>query len=222
MRQAQQDAGTTDALDALVAHVLAEGSAKHRWPISDALHRGAHAARNAADAVHHLAHLHGRHPGVIAHAAQRTADPIARAVIEIGARQFADERALLARLVMAAGPLPSTPGHADSESAVFAQHHAIEMLAQSDRNGCATGAALALIVEWATIRPLLDAVALRLGLEVSATQIPPPGTLSNVLESASFGTAAERAMVFGAQQIVVQHWGLWDLLEARAIARDAH
>ncbi len=30
----------------------------------------------------------------------------------------------------------------------------------------------------------------------------------------------ERAMLFGAQQLFAQHRGLWDLLEARASARD--
>jgi hypothetical protein len=31
--------------------------------------------------------------------------------------------------------------------------------------------------------------------------------------------AIERAILFGAQQLLVQHRGLWDLLEARAEAR---
>jgi hypothetical protein len=31
----------------------------------------------------------------------------------------------------------------------------------------------------------------------------------------------ERAMLFGAEQISVQHFGLWDLLEARQLAREA-
>jgi hypothetical protein len=38
-----------------------------------------------------------------------------------------------------------------------------------------------------------------------------------VSESASF----ERAMSFGAQQLLAQHRGLWDLLEARKAARAA-
>jgi hypothetical protein len=33
--------------------------------------------------------------------------------------------------------------------------------------------------------------------------------------------SAERAMQFGAQQLLLQHRGLWDLLEARRDARDS-
>ena len=31
----------------------------------------------------------------------------------------------------------------------------------------------------------------------------------------------ERAMLFGAEQLLLQHKGLWDILEARALARAA-
>ncbi len=36
---------------------------------------------------------------------------------------------------------------------------------------------------------------------------------------AAGNTAVERAMVFGAQQLVTQHSGLWDLLSVRAASR---
>lgn len=220
--QAQPRLDDRNALSALFAVVAADGSAAHRHVLSDALTRGPEAARMAADAVHHLALLHARHPGVIDHAAARTADPGARATIEAAASAFAAERALLARLVVAVGPLPSTPGQADSESAVLAQHHAIDMLARSDRNGCATGAALALIADWAAIRPLLEQVADRLGIDHAPAALAHPEALAAALTNVAFGAPAERAMMFGAQQIVAQHRGLWDLLEARALARQAH
>jgi len=183
------------------------------------MQRGPDAARNAADAVHHLALLHARHPGVLDHAATRTADAATRTVIATAADAFAAERHLLTRLVVAVGPVPSTPGQAEAESAVLAQHHAIDMLGLSDRNGCATGAALALIADWAAIRPTLDHCAGRLGLEGPATTLAASASLATALADIEFGMAAERAMLFGAQQIVAQHRGLWDLLEARTIAR---
>jgi hypothetical protein len=217
--QAQLRATDRTALQALLALVVGEGSAGHRYLAADAMRHGPDAARNAADAVHHLALLHARHPGVFDHAVERTGEPDTRATVETMAAAFAAERQLLARLVVAVGPLPSTPGHADAESAVLAQHHAIDMLARSDRNGCATGAALALAVEWAAIRPLLHDVARRLSIETVACQLPNAETLEAALGTIDQGTAVERAMMFGAQQVVAQHRGLWDLLEARALAR---
>jgi hypothetical protein len=88
-----------------------------------------------------------------------------------------------------------------------------------DRHGCAVGAAIALTLDWRTIRVLLDISAQRLDLS------PPTCTLPDLRETArlaaAVGTtpAVERAMVFGAQQLITQHSGLWDLLEARAEAR---
>ncbi len=218
--QALQNQAPKSALDALLALVAAEGSGAHRHFLSDAMQLGPDAARNAADVVHHLALLHGRHPGVIDHASQRSQIPEAQMLLVRAADGFAAERALLAKLVVAVGPIPSTPGQADSESAVLAQHHAIDMLARSDRNGCALGAAIALHADWIAIRTLLDDIAHRLGVNVEPLGLEGHDAIITALESAEFGMAVERAMMFGAQQIVAQHRGLWDLLEARALARD--
>lgn len=217
--QAQPRAAHANQVTGLLALVANDGSAAHRYLASGAMMHGPDAARNAADAVHHLALLHARHPGILDHAVSRTADPAARSLIEAMAEAFAAERHLLTRLVVSVGPLPSTPGQAEAESAVLAQHHAIDMLGLSDRNGCATGAALALVADWAAIRPTLDHCAGRLGVDEPATWLAPPPALASVLADVEFGIAAERAMLFGAQQIVAQHRGLWDLLEARSIAR---
>ena len=54
---------------------------------------------------------------------------------------------------------------------------------------------------------------------------PPRCTLPDLRDTARLAgavadtPAAERAMLFGAQQLVAQHSGLWDLLEARAASR---
>lgn len=202
-----------------MALVRAEGSAAHSHPRSEAMSVGAETARNVADAVHHLCLLHGRHPGVIDHATARTAEAPLRAFLEEAAEAFAHERGLLTRLVVAVGPLPSTPGQADSEAAVLAQHHAIDMLAQSDRNGCALGAALALLADWSAVRPVLAVAAGRLSVETESCTLPGDGAIRDAVAAAALNPATERAMLFGAQQIVAQHRGLWDLLEARAIAR---
>jgi hypothetical protein len=218
--QALSTGTSRDTADALLALVVAEGSASHRHPTSDVLVHGPEAARNVADIVHLLCLLHGRHPGVVDHAVDRVSNPATRAFLSDAADAFAHERALLTKLVVAVGPLPSTPGQADTETAVLAQHHAIDMLAQSERTGCALGAALALIADWVAVRPVLATAARRLSLEIDRSDLPNVDVIATAIRAAENSAAADRAMLFGAQQIVAQHRGLWDLLEARAIARN--
>lgn len=205
----------------LAACVAEQGSAAHPYPTSFALLKGPQAARNLSDAVHYLCTLHGRYPGVVDHAAGRCVDPAARAWIAGAAEAFGEERAFLARLAVAAGPVPGTPGSSDSEAAVLGQRHAIEMLAQSERNGCAPGAALALIADWAAIRTVLAAAAARFGVEVPPHSFGGAGAVGSVADRFAASSAAERALLFGAEQIVIQHHGLWSLLEARQQARGA-
>ncbi len=217
--QALATGTSRDTADALLALVRLEGSASHRHPTSDVLTQGPEAARNVADIVHLLCLLHGRHPGVVDHAIERVTNASTRAFLSDAADAFSHERALLTKLVVAVGPLPSTPGQADTETAVLAQHHAIDMLAQSERTGCAFGAALALIADWAAVRPVLETAARRLSLDIDKSDLPNAAVLASVIRTADNSPAADRAMLFGAQQIVAQHRGLWDLLEARAVAR---
>ena len=212
-------AGGARAGATLLACVAEHGSRAHAWLASDALLKGPHAARNLADAVHFLCTLHGRHPGVIDHAANRHVEPAARAWFGGATAAFAAERAFLARLAVAAGPLPSTPGAGDNDAAVRSQRHAIEMLAQSERKGCALGAALALAADWAAVRPVLDAAAARFEVPCAPYALGEPGALQALAEAIAATPAVERAMLFGAEQIAVQHHGLWGLLEARAEAR---
>ena len=213
--QIAQHGGAWGAMGALAA---SDGSLAH--PHARTLQQSLEPLRDLADAAHYLCLLHGRHPGVIDHAFAHAHDPVEREWLEEAAAAFADERAYLVRLVAAAGPLPSTPGQADSEAAALHQRHALEMLAQSDRVGCATGAALALVLDWAAIRQVLDTAADRLGLTPPAlSESLSTGTATIIAELARETTAA-RAMLFGAQQLFAQHRGLWDLLEARADARN--
>lgn len=199
--------------------VVREASAAHPHVRSLLSLDSARDARNAADALHHLSMLHGRHPGVIDHAATRTLSPSARKTLFSLADSFAGEREALGRVVVAAGPIPSTPGQAETEASVIAQHHAIDMLAQSERQGCALGAAIALALDWHAIRCVIDASAKRFGVELPAGTLPPVSTLGAFAETAAETSALERAILFGGQQIVTQHRGLWDLLETRANAR---
>lgn len=205
-------AGTVAAL------ILADGSASQHVP--RALVAPLAPMRDLADAVHALCMLHGRYPGAIDHATRGNDAAIADHWLTQAAEAFSVERSYLAHLTAAAGPLPSTPGQAQSDAAIVSQTHALDMLAQSGRPGCAIGASAALILDWRAVRRVLDAAALRFGV------MPPPLTLPLDAETMSLVAtladkpALERAMAFGAQQVLAQHRGLWDLLDARRSARD--
>jgi hypothetical protein len=203
----------------VAALVAAEGSGVHRYMSSHDLLAGKHSARNLADAVHFLCILHGRHPGVADHAANHTANDEARVWLIDSVDAFIRERTFLTRLVVAVGPLPSTPGQSESESAVHGQRHALDMLAQSDRNGCALGATMALALDWPAIRSVMEAAAKRFSVDMPASIVPTTDATVELANSVSVSPAFERAISFGAQQILAQHRGLWDLLDARQIAR---
>ena len=181
------------------------------------LEPGSH-PRDLSDAVHAICALHGRHPGVIDLAAGHAAGAAASAWLDRAADAFAAERSYLATIVAAAGPMPSTPGQAESEVAEAAQRHALDMLARSDRTGTALGAAAALVLDWQAIRRLLDVAASRFGIEPVAAALPREAATQQALGSVE-GAGPTRAIVFGAQQLLAQHRGLWQLLEARAAAR---
>lgn len=207
------------ATDILSQLVVAEGTGSHLYAASVELLTGKFATRNLADTVHYLCTLHGRHPGVVDHAATRTAHDAARQWLLQTVDGFAVERGYLTKLAVAAGPLPSTPGQAESEAAVIGQRHALEMLAQSDRDGCAIGAAIALTLDWGAIRSLLNVAADRLSVAMPACTLPSPEASHALIAALSESPAVERAMGFGGAQLIGQHRGLWDLLEARQLAR---
>jgi len=206
----------------LAPFVSTEGSEQHPYLLADSLRVGRNATRNLADVIHHLSLLHGRHPGVVDHAALHTAQPEVRAWLLAATNGFARERGYLTKLAVAIGPLPSTPGQAETETAVLAQRHALEMLAQSDRIGCAFGSAAALVIDWHKIRVLLDFAADRLGVDVPSVTLPSIDQTEETVKSLADSPAIERAVSFGAQQLLVQHRGLWDLMQARQIARGDH
>ncbi len=205
-----------ELLDSLVA---ADGTGAHPHIKSGVLSNGAQAMRNLADAVHFLCLLHGRYPGVIDNAARKAVDPGSRRWMEEAASAFAEERAFLSKIAAAVGPVPSTQGQDQCEAAVSAQRKALDMLSESDRHGCAVGAAIALTLDWRTIRVLLDISAQRLDMAPPNCTLPDlPGT-ARIAAAVATSPAIERAMAFGAQQLIAQQSGLWDLLAARAESR---
>ena len=204
---------------ALLGCVADYGSAAHPWSQHPELLRGEHSARSLADLIHYLCMLHGRYPGVIDHASLRAVDAASRSWFAQATYAFAGERAYLARLAVAAGPVPSTPGSAGSDSTVHGQRHALDMLAQSERNGCALGASLALVLDWSHVRGVLDTAARRFGVEPPPYAVADGGPIAELADGFAESQPVQRALMFGAEQILHQHHGLWDLLEARHQAR---
>jgi hypothetical protein len=115
--------------------------------------------------------------------------------------------------------MPSTPGAAETEATMNAQRNALEILATSERRGCALGAAAALAGDWWPIRRILDRAASRAGLDSPAPALPDEVSVITAIDAASDTMAAERALGFGSEQLLLQHRGLFDLLEARSEAR---
>lgn len=187
-----------------------DGTAAHPYALRLTAPRAA--TRDLSDAVHALCTVHGHHPDLLTIAAAATPAGAERDWLTLAGIGFAIDRAALAQLVSAAGPLPSTPGHALAATALTTERQTLERLARSERVGVGAGAAAALVRDWHAIRAVLAVAADRFGVTLSLPALPDPTAL--------LATAPERAAAFGAQQLLAQHRGLWSLLEARSSARN--
>src|SRR6478672_5005577 len=205
--------------EAQLARVAGEGCARHNYLNLLLEASGRHSGRDLADAVHLLCNLHGRHPGLIDVALQRCPKGPVQDWLSRASEGFERERLYLVRLTSAVGPLPSTPGAGETESSLMAARHALETLAMSERNGCALGAATALVGDWWPIRRLLDRAAARVGTEAPAPSLPDEASVVAIIDLGSESVAGSRALAFGGEQLLLQHRALFDLLEARADAR---
>ncbi len=207
------------AADAQLARVGTQGSVDHAYRRSLLGANGPNAARDLADLVHLFCSLYGRHPGLIELALSHCPAGPVRDWLREASDAYERERLYLVRLTAAVGPLPSTPGAAETKSTLVAQRHAIETLAKSERNGCALGAATALMADWPAVRAVLDRAADRMGVQKPASTLPDQASIVRVIGDGVEGMASERALGFGGEQLLLQNRGLFDLLEARAAAR---
>ena len=205
--------------EAQLARIAGEGCARHSYLGTLLEASGRHSGRDLADAVHLLCSLHGRYPGLIELALQRCPKGPVQDWLSRASEGFERERLYLVRLTAAVGPLPSTPGAAETETSLVAARHALETLAMSERNGCALGAATALVGDWWPIRRLLDRAAARVGTETPAPSLPDEASVVSAIGRGAETSASARALAFGGEQLLLQHRGLFDLLEARADAR---
>ena len=213
------DRAAVSVAETHLARVSADGSSRHRYLNVLLEGSGANTARDLADSFHLLCGLHGSHPSLVELAHHNAAQGTARDWLARAAEGFERERLYLVRLTSAVGPLPSTPGAAETEATMNAQRNALEILATSERRGCALGAAAALVGDWWPIRRLLDRAAARAGIDSPAPALPDEASIVAAIDAASDTPSSERALGFGSEQLLLQHRGLFDLLEARAEAR---
>lgn len=207
------------AAEAQLARVSGSGCARHPHLLALVEASSRHSGRDLCDAVHLLCSLHGRHPALVELALTHCSDQSERAWLARAADSFERERLYLVRLTAAVGPLPSTPGAAETEATLLAQRHALETLASSERRGCSFGAATALIGDWWPVRRVLDRAAARLGLDCPPPALPDEPSILEAIAALAGNPGTERAVAFGGEQLLAQHRALFDLLEARAEAR---
>jgi hypothetical protein len=216
----------TNAENGILALVRERGSLRDTAPMVEFLDRclGATDLRRQvkeslpallADISHFMAISHGRHPGVVDHAADRMVDQSARGWVVAATQGFAAERNLLNQMIVAAGPIQRHSDQDKVTALLASQARSFELLATSERKGCAAGAAIAFVLDWQATRPLLERTALALGIQPAVETLPQAEASQELLEILSESPATERAIFFGAEQIVAQQSGLWRLVAAR-------
>jgi hypothetical protein len=89
------------------------------------------------------------------------------------------------------------------------------MLATSDRKGTAAGAAVAFVLDWQATRPLLDRVAISLGIEAPTCALPDQQNSLSLIRDLASSSTVQRAMLFGCEQMLAQQKGLWQLISTR-------
>jgi hypothetical protein len=196
------------------SRVAANGLATH--PLASA--SGPLAARDLADAVHLLCSLYGRHPGLVELSLGHAPAGPVRDWLREASDAFERERLYLVRLTAAVGPCPRPPARPRPKRAWRPAPRdrdpgpvrAARLRAwRDDRAGrrLARGARRA--------RPRRGAHGGRRARPARC----PTRIGRGVIHAGIDGAAAERALGFGGEQLLLQNRGLFDLLEARAEAR---
>ncbi|MFC4292015.1 DUF6975 family protein [Sphingorhabdus arenilitoris] len=210
----------------LIASILQSGSSATIAPIQKFLNdsKNAKDLRSSvkalrpaliADIAHFLCISHGRHPGIVDHAATKIIDGPARPWLVQAMDGFAAERVYLNNLTVAAGPITRQAGQEKITAIITAQSKSFEMLATSDRKGTAAGAAIAFVLDWTAARVILDECALALSIEPAGLELPDRAACADLAEALGQDKAKQRAMTFGSEQLLAQQIGLWQLIAAR-------
>lgn len=170
-----------------------------------------------ADIAHFMNISHGGYPGIIEHAASKITDNAARKWLVDAIDAMLSERTFLNRLTVTAGPIRRLRGQNELDALVLGLAKSFQMLATSDRKGCAAGTAIAFVIDWHQTRPLLDIVASEIGLTPSRVEFPSVVECEQLVQNLDHDASYRRAMAFGAEQTLAQQRRLWQLIVARHI-----
>lgn len=208
------------AYEALTTLVATRGCGTHPYVHGLLQSNSRYRDLNLVDAIHHLAALHGRLPGLIEDARRHSPSLTAAAPwFREAAEGFAQERLHLARLLAHGPAIPATPTQAEYQVKLESIRQGLTALAQSSRPGCAFGSALALVLDWQTIHRLLNLLGQQLDLPSLPLLMPDAAASLSVLDR--LGSDFDRAIIFGATELIARHERLWTLLEDRQAARQA-
>jgi len=176
---------------------------------------------DVADIAHILTIVHGSLPTVFELASAHAPSGHLRELLFAASESFQAWRRFLALLTSKAGPAPSCLNDDVHMVSLVQLKHAIQLLASSERRGCAVGAATAMLADWhLTIPPLLSCAS-RFGI---GHHLPSPPQVNEIIagiEQTEPTTSELRAMTFGASQFYHMDDEIFLHLRARRQARHA-
>ncbi|MGJ3626336.1 DUF6975 family protein [Sphingomonas sp. MMS24-JH45] len=177
--------------------------------------------RDLSDAVHALCVLHGIFPGFVDQTRSACTETQLTPWLDVAAATIAQERALLSF----ARPPPSgrcPPRPARRRRRAPSWHCGTRSACSPGRIARAVrpGRLIAFVLDWQAIRGVLDIAASRHATRSDQGFDPLMRRTHALLHRYDPAVGQVRAMMFGAQQLLAQHRGLWHLLEARASARN--
>lgn len=213
VRNAVADGNLVPELEAMLA---ASGATGHEFVA--ALSQGRRLSRSTfADVAHLLGLLHGNRPSVFEIVSQSPLVP-SPAWLHAAMRAFAREREVVAQLILITGPPPSRAGQTSVEMSVTATRNALATLAGSDRLGCAIGAAVALLLDWEAISAAVRQIGREFDVNLADRHDEWPSRHESLgaVELAASLPGGERAVRFGFQTLLGQHFDFWNIIQCRA------
>lgn len=204
----------------MIADLLSQhGSASNSYAQKIATHYPAMVDADVLDAAQHFALIYGQRPGVIVTARNANfAHPMLTDWFDQAIPAFTQERLFLTQLLASIGPFPAGASKAPKQLAVEEHRRIVATLAASTREGCAFGAAAALVLDWPLIRQILDRAALLFGMTAPTNMLPSKGETLGVINRFE-NPARSRAILFGLRQLLEQHSAIWAMLATRSATR---
>lgn len=176
---------------------------------------------DVADLAHALTVTHGGLPNIFDLASLRSDAQSLRNHLVTCSNSFQDWRRFLSALTSKAGPAPSLTDDAAHMVSLVQTKQGIQLLGESERKGCAIGAAFAMLNDWQIVLPESFKFAARLDIVEGIALPPRTSAIIEEMECLEPSAAELRAMSFGADQFYQLNDAFFRHLEARRKARKA-